>query len=190
MCAYACTPLYRFYVEGLTKTAVTSYEQIDALTERGTSHRTVAATKMNATSSRAHTVVTVVLTSKTVKDGQKMTKTSEINLVDLAGSERAGSTGATGDTLKEGAKINQSLSALGNVISALADGKKAPFRDSKLTMLLQNALGGNSKTIMIAAVSPADVNYDESLSTLRYAHMSFINAAFRLRGPSTPHSAP
>jgi len=101
--------------------------------------------------------------------------TSKINLVDLAGSERANSTGATGDRLKEGCAINQSLSALGNVISALADksmGKKkvfVPYRNSVLTRLLQDALGGNSKTIMIAALSPADVNYDETLSTLRYA---------------------
>ena len=98
-----------------------------------------------------------------------MTGTSEINLIDLAGSERAESTGATGDRLKEGAQINMSLSALGNVISALASGKKAPFRDSVLTKLLQNSLGGNSKTIMIAALSPADINYDETLGTLRYA---------------------
>lgn len=91
----------------------------------------------------------------------------------LLGSERADSTGATGDRLKEGANINKSLSALGNVISALADlsmGKKkvlVPYRDSVLTKLLQNALGGNSKTIMIAALSPADINYDETLGTLR-----------------------
>ncbi|KAH9590206.1 Kinesin-like protein kif17 [Schistosoma haematobium] len=88
----------------------------------------------------------------------------------MACSERAESTGATGDRLKEGAKINRSLSALGNVISALAENKKViPYRDSILTKLLQNALGGNSKTVMIAAISPADINYDETLSTLRYA---------------------
>ena len=96
------------------------------------------------------------------------------------GSERADSTGATGDRLKEGANINKSLSALGNVISALADlsmGKKkvmVPYRDSVLTKLLQNALGGNSKTIMIAALSPADINYDETLSTLRYVFICWI----------------
>lgn len=96
------------------------------------------------------------------------------NHLSFQGSERADSTGATGDRLKEGANINKSLSALGNVISALADqsmGKKkvlVPYRDSVLTKLLQNALGGNSKTIMIAALSPADINYDETLSTLRY----------------------
>ena len=94
-----------------------------------------------------------------------------MNLVDLAGSERASKTGATGDGMKEATKINLSLSALGNVISALVDGKThhIPYRDSKLTRLLQDSLGGNTKTIMIAAVSPANYNYDETLSTLRYA---------------------
>ena len=89
----------------------------------------------------------------------------------MAGSERANKTGATGATLKEGIKINLSLTALGNVISALVDGKSAhiPYRDSKLTRLLQDSLGGNTKTVMIAAVSPADYNYEETLSTLRYA---------------------
>ena len=101
-----------------------------------------------------------------------------------SGSERAGSTGATGDRLKEGANINRSLSALGNVISALADlsmGKKkvmVPYRDSVLTKLLQNALGGNSKTIMIAALSPADINYDETLGTLRYAWFCYSQSIF------------
>lgn len=108
---------------------------------------------------------------------QLNTKTSDINLIDLAGSERAGSTGATGDRLAEGSAINKSLSILGKVISALAKkasaGKKenvlVPYRESKLTFLLKNALGGNTKTSMIAALSPASVNYDETLSTLRYA---------------------
>ena len=142
---------------------------------------------MNATSSRAHTVVTIEFVQKKMQDGKEMAKTSVMNLVDLAGSERADSTGATGDRLKEGANINKSLSgklyphflpiffskrnsALGNVIKALADlstGSKkkiiVPYRDSVLTKLLMNALGGNSKTIMIAALSPADINYDETL---------------------------
>jgi len=162
--------LGRFFVQGLSKVPVSSFKEIDARMEEGTSNRTVAATQMNATSSRAHTVVTLEYQQIMVgDDGKKTTRTSEINLVDLAGSERAESTGATGDRLKEGAQINKSLSALGNVISALAAGKKAPFRDSVLTKLLQNALGGNSKTIMIAALSPADINYDETLGTLRYA---------------------
>ena len=103
--------------------------------------------------------------------GNDKFKASKLNLVDLAGSERSSKTGATGDGMKEANKINLSLSALGNVISALVDGKihHIPYRDSKLTRLLQDSLGGNTKTIMIAAVSPADYNYDETLSTLRYA---------------------
>ncbi|CAH1778943.1 unnamed protein product [Owenia fusiformis] len=165
-----------FYVQGLKKVPVGSYKEVEQLQEQGTSNRTVAATQMNATSSRAHTVVTIVF-DQIIKNesGQETKKSSTMNLVDLAGSERADSTGATGDRLKEGANINKSLSSLGNVISALADlsmGKKkvmVPYRDSTLTKLLQNALGGNSKTIMIAALSPADINYDETLGTLRYA---------------------
>jgi hypothetical protein len=96
---------------------------------------------------------------------------AKLNLVDLAGSERISKTGVTGDRLKEAQKINLSLSALGNVISALVDGKSqhVPYRDSKLTRLLQDSLGGNTKTVMIANCSPADYNYDETLSTLRYA---------------------
>ncbi|KXJ25651.1 Kinesin-like protein KIF1A [Exaiptasia diaphana] len=125
---------------------------------------------------RAHTIVGVTFVQKNKNAaGEETAKTSLINLVDLAGSERADSTGATGDRLKEGAAINQSLSALGNVISALVDkangqNVRVPYRgDSALTRLLKNALAGNSKTAMIAAISPADINYDETLSTLRYA---------------------
>lgn len=165
-----------FYVEDLTTAPVNSYNDIDNKINEGTRNRTVAATNMNATSSRAHTIVAINFTQKSPNAaGQSMTKTSVINLVDLAGSERAESTGATGDRLKEGSAINQSLSTLGNVIKALADasdGKSkvaVPFRDSVLTKLLKNALGGNSKTVMIAALSPADVNFDETLSTLRFA---------------------
>ncbi|XP_046580338.1 kinesin-like protein KIF28P isoform X2 [Haliotis rubra] len=165
-----------FYVENLKRVPVGSYEEIEKRTEQGTASRTVASTNMNATSSRAHTVVTITF-DQIIKNetGSETKKSSVMNLVDLAGSERADSTGATGDRLKEGANINKSLSALGNVISGLADlsmGKKkvmVPYRDSVLTKLLQNALGGNSKTVMIAALSPADINYDETLGTLRYA---------------------
>ena len=132
---------------------------------------------MNATSSRAHTVTGIYFKQIFIdKDsGKKLNeKVSDINLIDLAGSERAGSTGATGDRLKEGANINKSLMILGKVISALAkkaEGKNVapPFRESSLTFLLQNALGGNTKTSMIAALSPANINHDETLSTLRYA---------------------
>ncbi|XP_041350719.1 kinesin-like protein KIF28P [Gigantopelta aegis] len=169
-------PKSGFYVEGLKLVPVKNYSAIEKLMEQGTYNRTTASTNMNATSSRSHMVITIKFEQIFInKSGESTTKSSEINLVDLAGSERANSTGATGDRLKEGSAINQSLSTLGNVISALADvamGKKkvlVPYRDSVLTKLLQSALGGNSRTIMIAALSPADMNYDETLSTLRYA---------------------
>ncbi|OQR83118.1 kinesin-like protein [Achlya hypogyna] len=165
------------YADGLTRSAVSTYEEITQLMDAGIMARTTASTNMNATSSRAHTIFQIIVTqSRQDSATGKMTdKVSRINLIDLAGSERAASTGATGARLKEGAAINQSLSALGNCISALADnasGKKktlVPYRNSKLTHLLKDSLGGNAKTIMIAALSPASVNYAETLSTLRYA---------------------
>ena len=164
------------FVEGLTKYPVTSYEEISKKMDEGYENRTIGSTLMNATSSRAHTIVTIEFKQLTMIAGKKSEKLSMINLVDLAGSERAGSTGATGDRLKEGCNINKSLLVLGNVINALADkalGKKKdilpPYRDSALTRILQNALGGNSKTVMICALSPASINYEETLSTLRYA---------------------
>jgi len=144
--------------------------------DEGYENRTIGTTLMNATSSREHTIVTIEFKQISVVMGKKNEKISVINLVDLAGSERANSTGATGDRLKEGCNINKSLLVLGNVINALADkamgkGKNVlpPYRDSALTRILQNALGGNSKTVMICALSPASINYEETLSTLRYA---------------------
>ncbi|CAK4264713.1 unnamed protein product [Aphanomyces euteiches] len=165
------------YADGLTRSAVSSYDEITALMDAGIMARTTAATNMNATSSRAHTIFQIILTQSQLDPttNKMMDKVSRINLIDLAGSERATSTGATGARLKEGAAINQSLSALGNCISALADnasGKKktlVPYRNSKLTHLLKDSLGGNAKTIMIAALSPASVNFQETLGTLRYA---------------------
>jgi len=164
------------YVENIREVAVDSYESIEKQMDVGTKNRTVGATQMNATSSRAHTVFTINFTKIDTSGGAASELRAALNLVDLAGSERANSTGATGDRLKEGAAINQSLSNLGLVISALAEQannpkKKVlvPYRASKLTLLLQNALGGNSKTVMVAALSPADINYEETLSTLRYA---------------------
>ena len=164
------------FVEGLTKHPVTSYKEISNKMDEGYRNRTIGSTLMNATSSRAHTIVIIEFRQVTTVGKRKSEKLSMINLVDLAGSERAGSTGATGDRLKEGCNINKSLLVLGNVINALADkaiGKKKnvlpPYRDSALTRILQNALGGNSKTVMICALSPADCNYEETLSTLRYA---------------------
>ena len=164
------------FVADLTKYPVSSYEEISNKMEEGYQNRTIGSTLMNNTSSRAHTIVTVEFKQVQAVGKTKSEKLSKINLVDLAGSERANSTGATGERLKEGCNINKSLLILGNVINTLADkasGKKKdvlpPYRDSALTRILQNALGGNSKTVMICALSPASINYEETLSTLRYA---------------------
>ncbi|XP_072012587.1 kinesin-like protein KIF1B isoform X25 [Engystomops pustulosus] len=177
-------PLLGPYVEDLSKLAVTSYTDIADLMDAGNKARTVAATNMNETSSRSHAVFTIVFTQRRldVETDLATEKVSKISLVDLAGSERADSTGAKGTRLKEGANINKSLTTLGKVISALAEvdncpskSKKKkktdfiPYRDSVLTWLLRENLGGNSRTAMVAALSPADINYDETLSTLRYA---------------------
>ncbi|CAB1412432.1 unnamed protein product [Pleuronectes platessa] len=178
-------PLMGPYVEDLSKLAVTSYNDIQDLMDSGNKARTVAATNMNETSSRSHAVFNIIFTQKRLDAEADNTteKVSKISLVDLAGSERADSTGAKGTRLKEGANINKSLTTLGKVISALAEvdsgGNKnkkkkkvenhIPYRDSVLTWLLRENLGGNSRTAMVAALSPADINYDETLSTLRYA---------------------
>ncbi|XP_078523219.1 kinesin-like protein KIF1A [Lissotriton helveticus] len=177
-------PLLGPYVEDLSKLAVTSYNDIQDLMDSGNKARTVAATNMNETSSRSHAVFNIIFTQKRHDADTDVTteKVSKISLVDLAGSERADSTGAKGTRLKEGANINKSLTTLGKVISALAEmdsgpnkNKKkkktdfVPYRDSVLTWLLRENLGGNSRTAMVAALSPADINYDETLSTLRYA---------------------
>ena len=167
------------YVEDLAKLVVRSFPEIQHLMDEGNKARTVAATSMNDTSSRSHAVFTLIVTQKRhdVETSIDTEKVAKISLVDLAGSERATSTGAIGARLKEGAEINRSLSTLGRVIAALADlstGKKknmsmVPYRDSVLTWLLKDSLGGNSMTAMIAAISPADINFEETLSTLRYA---------------------
>uniref|UniRef100_A0A8B9TTI2 plus-end-directed kinesin ATPase n=1 Tax=Anas platyrhynchos TaxID=8839 RepID=A0A8B9TTI2_ANAPL len=171
-------PLMGPYVEDLSKLAVTSYNDIQDLMDSGNKARTVAATNMNETSSRSHAVFNIIFTQKRHDAETDITteKVSKISLVDLAGSERADSTGAKGTRLKEGANINKSLTTLGKVISALAEMNKKkkktdfiPYRDSVLTWLLRENLGGNSRTAMVAALSPADINYDETLSTLRYA---------------------
>lgn len=167
------------YVEDLAKLVVQSFPEIENLMDEGNKARTVAATNMNETSSRSHAVFTLTLTQKRhdVDTNMDTEKVAKISLVDLAGSERQSATGATGSRLKEGAEINRSLSTLGRVIATLADissGKKknmsmVPYRDSVLTWLLKDSLGGNSMTAMIAAISPADINFEETLSTLRYA---------------------
>uniref|UniRef100_A0A672SJX0 Kinesin family member 13B n=1 Tax=Sinocyclocheilus grahami TaxID=75366 RepID=A0A672SJX0_SINGR len=176
------------YVDGLSRLAVESYKDIESLMSEGNKSRTVAATNMNEESSRSHAVFNIILTH-TLKDLQSGTsgeKVSKLSLVDLAGSERAAKTGAAGERLKEGSNINKSLTTLGLVISALAEqgagknkNKFVPYRDSVLTWLLKDSLGGNSRTAMVATVSPAADNYDETLSTLRYADRakSIVNHA-------------
>ncbi|XP_074509947.1 kinesin-like protein KIF13A isoform X2 [Sebastes fasciatus] len=166
------------YVDGLSQLAVTNFEDIEVLMSEGNKSRTVAATNMNEESSRSHGVFSIIVTQTLydLQSGNSGEKVSKMSLVDLAGSERVSKTGAAGERLKEGSNINKSLTTLGCVISALADqsagkgkAKFVPYRDSVLTWLLKDNLGGNSKTCMIATVSPSADNYEETLSTLRYA---------------------
>ncbi|XP_024605634.1 kinesin-like protein KIF17 isoform X1 [Neophocaena asiaeorientalis asiaeorientalis] len=161
------------YVKGLSMHTVHSVAQCERVMETGWKNRSVGYTLMNKDSSRSHSIFTISIEIYAVDErGKDHLRAGKLNLVDLAGSERQSKTGATGERLKEATKINLSLSALGNVISALVDGrcKHIPYRDSKLTRLLQDSLGGNTKTLMVACLSPADNNYDETLSTLRYAN--------------------
>ncbi|XP_043237918.1 kinesin-like protein KIF17 isoform X1 [Amphibalanus amphitrite] len=161
------------YVQDLSRQPCHNKNDCDMLMQKGWNNRSTGETLMNKDSSRSHSIFTIFLEMITPsKKGKDQLRAGKLNLVDLAGSERQAKTGATGDRLKEATKINLSLSALGNVISALVDGKSKhiPYRDSKLTRLLQDSLGGNTKTMMVACLSPADNNYDETLSTLRYAN--------------------
>ncbi|KAI4544749.1 hypothetical protein MG293_005015 [Ovis ammon polii] len=161
------------YVKGLSIHTVRSVAQCERIVEAGCKNRSVGCTLMNKDSSRSHSIFTISIEIYAVDErGKDHLRAGKLNLVDLAGSERQSKTGATGERLKEATKINLSLSALGNVISALVDGRcrHIPYRDSKLTRLLQDSLGGNTKTLMVACLSPADNNYDETLSTLRYAN--------------------
>lgn len=175
------------YVQNLTDSPVRSYEDVESLMKTGDLNRTTAMTKMNDTSSRSHAVFTLTLKQiqHDLSTDSTIERTARMRLVDLAGSERANRTEATGARLREGSNINQSLTTLGRVIAALADPKRqraqarglpnqtkrrgdvVPYRDSVLTWLLKDSLGGNSKTAMVACISPTD--YEETLSTLRYA---------------------
>ena len=164
------------YVDLLSEWAVRNPVDLYALLKRGTSYRTTSATNMNDVSSRSHAVFVITVEQMTTEtiNGQTHTqiKVGKLNLVDLAGSERVRVTGATGQQLEESKKINKSLSCLGNVINALTDQKNRihiPYRDSKLTRLLEDSLGGNCKTTMIAMISPAHDAFNESLSTLYFA---------------------
>jgi len=170
-------------VYGLREETVSNYDELAACLDRGSNFRSTASTLMNNCSSRSHAIFTISIEQHVIEDlykPDKQAQTSEgefmvakFHFVDLAGSERAKRTGATGATLKEGISINKGLLALGNVISALTEetkkGQHVPYRDSKLTRILQDSLGGNSRTSMIACVSPAEVNFEETLNTLKYA---------------------
>ncbi|KND01940.1 uncharacterized protein SPPG_02448 [Spizellomyces punctatus DAOM BR117] len=156
------------YVKGLLEVFVGSIDEVYEAMRRGQSSRVVAHTNMNAESSRSHSIFVLTITQKNLNDGSQ--KVGKLSLVDLAGSEKVGKTGASGQTLEEAKKINKSLSALGMVINALTDGKSShiPYRDSKLTRILQESLGGNSRTTLIINCSPSSFNESETLSTLRF----------------------
>ncbi|XP_067469578.1 kinesin family member 3Cb [Thunnus thynnus] len=167
------SPDYGVYVKDLSSVVTKNATEIEHVMNIGNQSRSVGFTNMNERSSRSHAIfVVTVECSEVGPDGEDHIRVGKLNMVDLAGSERQSKTGAKGKRLKEAAKINLSLSALGNVISALVDGKSThiPYRDSKLTRLLQDSLGGNAKTVMIATVGPSHKNHDESLATLRYAN--------------------
>ncbi|KAJ4900353.1 P-loop containing nucleoside triphosphate hydrolases superfamily protein [Raphanus sativus] len=169
---------------GVTEAEVKTKEEMGSYLARGSLSRATGSTNMNSQSSRSHAIFTITLEQKKISSSSSTTAEdagedilcAKLHLVDLAGSERAKRTGADGMRLKEGIHINKGLLALGNVISALGDERKrkegghVPYRDSKLTRLLQDSLGGNSKTVMIACVSPADTNAEETLNTLKYAN--------------------
>uniref|UniRef100_A0A3B3S4F8 Kinesin family member 4 n=1 Tax=Paramormyrops kingsleyae TaxID=1676925 RepID=A0A3B3S4F8_9TELE len=159
-------------IVGLTEKEVFSQHEMVSCLELGNAARTVGSTAMNAASSRSHAIFTITLEQRQGGDKSEAV-VSKLHLVDLAGSERQKKTKAEGDRLKEGISINRGLLSLGNVISALGDESKkgsfVPYRDSKLTRLLQDSLGGNSHTLMIACISPADSNIEETINTLRYA---------------------
>ncbi|CAG9824939.1 unnamed protein product, partial [Phaedon cochleariae] len=165
-------PVKGILIPGLSELPVKSAEEVLAILQKGSAGRATGCTAMNSQSSRSHAIFTVNM-SMTNKENRKEYKVSKLHLVDLAGSERPKKTGAVGSTFKEGVLINKGLFVLGNVISCLGDEKTQngfiPYRDSNLTRLLKDSLGGNSITLMIACVSPADYNIDETLSTLRYA---------------------
>ncbi|KAI1336467.1 P-loop containing nucleoside triphosphate hydrolase protein [Xylariaceae sp. FL0016] len=156
------------YVKGLLEIYVSSVEEVFEVMKRGGAARAVAATNMNQESSRSHSIFVITVTQKNIETGSM--KSGQLFLVDLAGSEKVGKTGASGQTLEEAKKINKSLSALGMVINSLTDGKSShiPYRDSKLTRILQESLGGNSRTTLIINCSPSSYNDAETLSTLRF----------------------
>ncbi|OQS03551.1 hypothetical protein THRCLA_04130, partial [Thraustotheca clavata] len=163
-------------VQGLTEHVVKNLDDVKQLLVRGAKQRATASTSMNDTSSRSHAICTLTMQQHPASDNEP-SKTSKFHLVDLAGSERAKKTHAEGERFREGVNINKALLALGKVITCLSEKRKGktsfvPYREAKLTRLLQDSLGGNSKTVMVACISPADVNFDETTSTLRYAEQA------------------
>lgn len=156
------------YVKNLSDYYVSSAREVYEIMRQGGNARVVSSTNMNAESSRSHSIFLITINQKNTETGAQ--KTGNLYLVDLAGSEKVGKTGASGQTLEEAKKINKSLSALGMVINALTDGKAkhVPYRDSKLTRILQESLGGNSRTTLIINCSPSSYNEAETLSTLRF----------------------
>jgi len=156
------------YIDGLTYKNSKSGDELYELFEEGSKSRHVASTKMNAESSRSHLVIGIVISVKNTITG--VVNNGKLSLVDLAGSERLGKTGATGQVAKEGASINKSLSALAEVINALStNNPHVPFRNSILTQLMQDSLGGNAKTLMFVNISPVDYNAPETVNALKYA---------------------
>ncbi|XP_031659514.1 kinesin-like protein KIF3B isoform X1 [Oncorhynchus kisutch] len=161
------------YVKDLSSFVTKSVREIEHVMNVGNQNRSVGSTNMNEHSSRSHAIFVITIEcSELGVDGENHIRVGKLNLVDLAGSERQTKTGAQGERLKEATKINLSLSALGNVISALVDGRSThiPYRDSKLTRLLQDSLGGNAHTVMVANIGPASYNVEETLTTLRYSN--------------------
>lgn len=162
------SPTRGIYVENLREVFVGGEEDIRDLLRKGEAARSVASTKMNERSSRSHSLFIVRVEQRNLDTGGL--RVGRLNLVDLAGSEKISKTGAAGETLEEAKKINQSLSALGNCIHALTEAKRGhiPYRDSKLTRILQDSLGGNTKTCLVVTCSPHVFNIDETLTTLRF----------------------
>ncbi|XP_062863309.1 kinesin family member 3Cb [Trichomycterus rosablanca] len=161
------------YVKDLSSVVTKNIKEIEHVMNLGNQSRSVGFTKMNEHSSRSHAIFIITIEcSEMGVDGEEHIRVGKLNMVDLAGSERQSKTGAQGQRFKEAAKINLSLSALGNVISALVDGKNShvPYRDSKLTRLLQDSLGGNAKTVIVATIGPTSCHYEETLATLRFAN--------------------
>ena len=164
-------PVHGVQIKGVAIRQVQKLDDLYTLLEFGKKNRKVRKTNMNAESSRSHSILTVCVETLTQVEGGQHVRSARLNLVDLAGSERVAKTGAEGEGFKEGVNINYELMILGNCIAALTSkgNSHIPYRDSKLTMLLKDSLGGNARTMMIAALGPASYNFSETMSTLRYA---------------------